>query len=111
MHADDRPPRTKQPKRPHFIPEWADARGLTQAELAKAVGVDKSNVSRWYSGASPGEEMQERLSAFFGCEPESLFRHPNEFWLAQFFNGRSEEEIKRIKQTLEVAFPRPRARE
>jgi hypothetical protein len=28
-------------------------------------------------------------------------------WRARFFQGRSDEEIQRIKDTLEVAFPRP----
>jgi transcriptional regulator with XRE-family HTH domain len=96
----------KQPKRPHYIEEWAVARGFeNQAKLAAELDVDKSVVSRWYSGSTPNVESQERLAALFHCEPESLFRHPDDDWIARFLHGRSEEEVERIKRTLESAFP------
>ena len=99
----------KQPRRPHFLEEWAKKYGLkTQVELAEALGADKSIVSRWFNGASPSVEYQLKLAALFQIEdgPEALFRHPDDDWLAKFFKGRSQEERERIKQTLEVAFPR-----
>lgn len=96
----------KQPKRPHFIPEWAEARGFTQAEMARELLADKSVVSRWFSGTTPSEEWQAKLAALFHCEPASLFRHPDDDWLTRFFAGRSRDEIDRIKQTLETAFPK-----
>jgi hypothetical protein len=37
---------------------------------------------------------------------ESLFRHPNDDWLARFLKGRDRQEVERIKATLETAFPR-----
>jgi transcriptional regulator with XRE-family HTH domain len=79
---------------------------LTPNELAAAVGADKSVISRWYSGTAPSKQYQERLAAIFGCERDSLFRHPDEYWLAKFLRGRSAQEIERIKATLEAAFPR-----
>lgn len=96
----------KQPRRPHFIDVWATSRGLSQADLARQLNADKSIVSRWYSGTSPGDDWQKRLAEFFGCEPEALFRHPDEEWLRQFFAGRSEAEVEHIKRSLEVLFPR-----
>ncbi|MDX3927653.1 MAG: helix-turn-helix domain-containing protein [Shinella sp.] len=69
---------SKQPRRPHYIAEWAEAQELTQADLARELGADKSVVSRWFNGTTPGVEWQERLAALFHCEPESLFRHPDE---------------------------------
>ena len=97
----------KQAHRPHFIEEWAEHRGYkNQAALAKALDIDKSLVSRWYRGATPGLEKQEILAALFHCERESLFRHPDEDWIARFFRNRSKDEIDRIKQTLELTFPR-----
>jgi transcriptional regulator with XRE-family HTH domain len=97
---------SKQPRRPHFIAEWAELRGLKQADLAREIGADKSVVSRWFSGATPSEDWQQRLAALFHCEPQSLFRHPDEDWLSKFFAGRRKEEIDRIKATLEAAFPK-----
>lgn len=96
----------KQPRRPHFIAEWAGRRGLKAVDLARELNADKSVVSRWYNGASPSEEYQDRLAALFGCDPESLFRHPDNDWLTRFFQGREQDEIARIKATLEAAFPK-----
>lgn len=97
--------RSKQPRRPHYIREWAELRNLKPVDLARELGADKSVVSRWYSGASPTTEYQQRLAALFDCEPEALFRHPDDDWIARFFRGREREEIDRMKRMLEVAFP------
>ena len=96
----------KTPRRPHFIEEWAQKRNLTQADLARELGADKSIVSRWYSGTSPGVEWQAKLAALFHCEPEALFRHPDDDWLKRFFEGRTQDEIEHIKRSLEVIFPK-----
>ncbi len=98
--------KSKQPRRPHFVKEWADVRGLSQADLARELGADKSIISRWFDGATPGEKWQAGLSTLFECDPESLFRHPDDDWLSRFFAGREKAEIDRIKKTLETAFPR-----
>ena len=98
--------RSKQPSRPHFIPEWAERRGFdTQAKLINALDADKSVVSRWYNGSSPSREWQDKLADLFQCEPEALFRHPDDDWMARFLRKRSDEEIKRVKQILRAAFP------
>lgn len=104
----DHEPRTRQPGRPHYIPEWAALRGYqSQAELIRALGdPDKSTVSRWYNGATPNVESQMRLAALFDCSHDDLFRHPDERWVSQFFSGRERDEIERIKQSLELIFPR-----
>jgi transcriptional regulator with XRE-family HTH domain len=98
----------RQPRRPHFIEAWATARGFNQAGLARELEADKSVVSRWFSGTTPGVEWQERLAVLFHCEPEALFRHPDDDWLAKFFEGRSRAEIEKMKQVLEITFPRKR---
>lgn len=99
--------KSKQPRRPHCVPEWAEHRGFrTQAELAKALGVDKSVVSRWYKDSSPGIEHQERLADLFCLDDrEQLFRKPEDDWLARFFRERSAEEKDRARKMLEAAFP------
>jgi transcriptional regulator with XRE-family HTH domain len=98
-------PKGKQHRRPHFIPEWAERRGLAQGGLANLLGADKSVISRWYGGATPGEEWQTKLADLFGCDREGLFRHPDEEWLTKFFRDRSADEVDRMKQMLEAAFP------
>ncbi len=105
MSAAIADPPSKQPYRPHHIKEWAEKRGLSQTGLSIAVGADRGLVSRWFSGSSPSRKWQEKLAAFFGCEPEALFRDPDEDWLVHFFRGRSGEERARIKDTLKIAFP------
>lgn len=110
MHATamsiERIHRGKQPRRPHFIREWAERRGLEQKDLARELGADKSVVSRWYSGASPSVEWQDRLAHLFSCEPDALFRHPDDDWMSRFLRDRPADEIERIRHTLEVAFPK-----
>lgn len=108
MNKIDRIHGSKQARRPHYIPQWAEKRGLKQADIAAELGADKSLVSRWFAGATPREKWQEALAALFGFEgePEIIFRHPDEDWLSRFFAGRRAEEIERIKATLETAFPR-----
>lgn len=101
--------RSKQPRRPHHIPDWAEARGLSQADIVRETGADKSVVSRWFNGTTPGADWQEKLAALFHTDPESLFRHPDDDWLKRFLDRRSREEIERIKATLETAFPRKSA--
>jgi hypothetical protein len=102
----------RQPNRPHFIQDWAERRGFSdQAALAKASGADKSVISRWYNGASPSREWQIKLVELFNLdEPGDIFRHPDTDWLAKFLYGRKQDEIDRMKQTLEAAFPqKPRS--
>lgn len=98
--------KNRQPRRPHFIKEWAEKRGLRPTDLATELEVDKSVVSRWFQGSTPGVEHQQRLAALFGVEPDSIFRHPDDDWISRFLNGRNQDEVERIKATLEAAFPR-----
>ena len=95
----------KQSRRPHFIPVWAERRNLIQTEIANLTGADKSVVSRWYSGATPSEEWQTKLAELFGCNRQSLFRHPDEDWLVNFFHNRTNDEVERMKRMPEAAFP------
>jgi transcriptional regulator with XRE-family HTH domain len=100
--------RSKQPRRPHYIEEWAEKRNLAQADLARELGADKSVVSRWFSGTSPSLDWQERLAALFHVEREALFRHPDEDWLARKLRRHTKEERERIIKMVEAAFPDPK---
>lgn len=66
-------------------------------------------VSRWFDGATPSEPSQEKLAALFQTDREGIFRHPDDDWLKKFFQDRSNDEIDRIKKTLEAAFPKKQA--
>lgn len=98
--------KSKQPRRPHYVREWAEKRRMRPVDLATELNVDKSQVTRWYQGATPNEESLAKLGALFGVEPESMFRDPDEDWLARLLRGRDREEIQRIITTIETAFPR-----
>ena len=55
------------------IKEYRQGKGMTQAELAAAVGVPQNNVSRWESGAvSPGVETLRKLADIFGCRMDEI---------------------------------------
>jgi transcriptional regulator with XRE-family HTH domain len=92
--------------RNHFIPEWAEERTKTQADLVRETGADKGTVSRWFSGNMP---RNKHLDALVVClqvaDREALFRHPNEDWIVRFLRERSEDEKKRIRTMLSAAFP------
>jgi transcriptional regulator with XRE-family HTH domain len=96
---------SKRPVRRHFIAEWAESRGLRQIDIATELDVDKSLVSRWFAGHLPQAHYQEALAALFQVVPEALLRHPDDDWLARFFQGRQAEERERIKQAMELAWP------
>lgn len=96
----------KTPIRRHFIVEWAKKRGLSQADIANELGVNKGNVSYWFNrGTVPSDQWIEPLAALLGTTRDGLFRHPDDDWIAEFFRMRSEEERLRAIQILENAFP------
>jgi transcriptional regulator with XRE-family HTH domain len=105
-------PATKLPSEPsvghrdHFIPEWAEKRNQIQADIVRATGADKATVSRWFSGNMPQDKYLDALVACLELDDrESLFRHPDDDWMARFLRGRSEEEKERIRTMLLAAFP------
>jgi transcriptional regulator with XRE-family HTH domain len=107
---------SKQPRRPHFIPDWAERRHLNQADIARETGADKSIISRWFNGATPSVDWQVVLVGLFELDSrDDLFRSPDEHWMKRLFiknrdiieilNDRTDDELKRIRQMLEAAFP------
>jgi hypothetical protein len=93
-------------RRNHFIPEWAEKRSKSQADLVRETGADKGTVSRWFSGNMPRDKHLDALVECLSLEDrEALFRHPDDDWIARFFRGRSEDEKARMRTMLEAAFP------
>ncbi|MDW9780938.1 XRE family transcriptional regulator [Sinorhizobium meliloti] len=98
IHAD------KTPVRIHYIPEWAERRNLSQADVVREIGADKSLVSRWFAGTLPKDEYLEKLAGLFGTDVHGLFRHPDDDWLTRFFRDKTEEQKERAIEMLRLFF-------
>ena len=96
----------KNPIRRHYIKEWMEARHMEPTDLIEQLDADRSTVYRWLDGQMPQPRWQEKLAALFHIEPEALLRDPDADWLSRFFEGRQAEERERIKQAMELAWPK-----
>lgn len=94
----------KTPMRIHFINEWAEKRNLSQTDVAREVGADKSLVSRWFNGNVPKNDYLERLAALFDTDIHGLFRHPDEDWLARLLRNKSEQQREQAINMLKLLF-------
>jgi transcriptional regulator with XRE-family HTH domain len=94
----------KTPIRIHYIVEWAEKRGLSQADIVREIGADKSLVSRWFSGMLPKEDYLMRLAALFGTDVHGLFRDPEDDWLLKFFRDKSDAQRERAIEMLQIFF-------
>lgn len=68
--------------------------------------LDKTQVYRWLRGVLPHPEMQRRIEGVLNLDENGLLRHPDQDWLARFFEGRSREETERIKKAMELSWPK-----
>jgi transcriptional regulator with XRE-family HTH domain len=50
-----------------------ERKGLTQAELARQMGVKDSQITRWLAGQMPRGDMAVKLCKLLGLSLESLF--------------------------------------
>lgn len=66
----------KEPE--HYLPQWADKRGLSQAEIVRLTGVDRATVSRWFSGVLPKHKNRLLLAAALKIEQSDLLKPPPE---------------------------------
>ena len=53
--------------------------GITQAELARRVGVTQGAIANYIKGRTPKVNILERISAVFGCEKEYLLGEVDAF--------------------------------
>ena len=55
------------------IAELREAKNMTQKELADAMGVEQSSVSRWESSErKPGKKTLIKMANVLGCAPEDI---------------------------------------
>lgn len=102
--CDAREPR--QPRRPHFLIEWMEAKGVIAARLAEDLEVAPGVISNWRNGTSFGARWQKRLADYFNTTQDALFFHPDVDKLRRVVAGRSSEEIDRIIEWIERFMPR-----
>jgi hypothetical protein len=92
----------KQPNRIHYIVEWAERRGVTQADIVRNVHADKATVSRWFAGVIPSEEYLEPLAGYLELDDvECLFRHPDDDWVLRHFKRASKDTQEDIRAILD----------
>lgn len=53
--------------------------GITQAELARRVGVKRPTVTQWEAGKGPGKEIIPRIADALGITIDELYRRPTEY--------------------------------
>lgn len=100
--------------RRHYIAEWLDARGLDPMDLLALVNedaslppLDRSTVYRWVQGQMPQPTGQQRIAQALGLNTGDLLHDPDHDWVARFLEGRPIEERERIKQAMELSWPKP----
>ncbi len=104
----------RQPRRPHYLAQLMERHGVTRADIIEAIEVDKSLLSRWLDEdkpSTPSLEWSRKLGEFFGkgSDPVDIFANPDVDWMSRLLQGRSADEISRIKAMIEAAFPAKRA--
>lgn len=63
----------------HYIREWRRHRGLTQAQLAGAIAMHRSQLNKIERGRRyHSKPVVEAIAAVLGCAPDDLIRrHPS----------------------------------
>lgn len=93
----------------HYIREWRRHRGLTQAQLADAIAVHRSQLSKIERGRRyHAKPVLEAIAAKLDCEPTDLIRrhpsHTSEF--ETFYLSLSAEDRSRALDLLKSTFAR-----
>lgn len=100
IHASKTPPRI------HYIAEWAEKYGVSQADIVRATGSDKGTVSRWFSGRLPEQKSLMALAQILPVkEPNDLFHHPEDNWLNRRLRAAAEEDRKKLEGAVELFLP------
>lgn len=66
-------------RRVHSIAEWANLRAMSQSDVVKHTGIDKSTISRWFNGQTPSMNSLRKLAELFETDVESLLLKPDQF--------------------------------
>lgn len=64
---------------PLFLTEWFQYRKVNDEKVALALGIDRTAVWKWRQDQNRLDpEKMRQLAAVLDCEPEDLWRHPDE---------------------------------
>lgn len=123
IHPTKKPVRQNPPRpRRHYFAEWLEERSLEPMEflniLNDAAGmdqdiIDKSQVYRWISGNQPQDRFKKRIADALGLhDPETglpdwnlVLSHPAQVWIARKVSTRPPEDIRRMRELIDLAFP------
>lgn len=102
--------RIKKEKKPlgrHFIKEWREHRGLTQAQLADRVNLDRGQLSKIENRKQPySQPLLEEIAYALQCEPGDLvMRDPtSQTWSIHdnLLKGVREEDLPRVIELISV---------
>jgi len=79
----------------HPIVEYRKARGLTQADLARVMGVNVNTVQGWERGAEPRARLVPRLADALGVDSLHLLREIRAWKAARPESARKEASTER----------------
>jgi hypothetical protein len=107
--------------RAHFLNEWLQEREMSPMDLVNGLNdvasmdtpvIDKSQVYRWLKGQLPQRATQFRIAEALQLrdehgdpDPELLLTDPALAWIARKVKNRPQEEVERMKEIIELAFP------
>jgi len=88
-------------------------RALNDAATMDQGEIDKSQVYRWLKGQLPHGPTLMRIAATLDLtdpttgepNPEMLMAHPAQDWITMKLQGRSRDEVERLKSLIELALP------
>jgi transcriptional regulator with XRE-family HTH domain len=90
---------TASRRRPHYLKEWREARGLTLGQVARRMPYNKSSLSRIENGLQEyKEEILLGYARLCGCQPGDLINRPpggpDELW--SILGDASNDELNQI---------------
>jgi len=98
-----------KPSQAHYIREWRKYRGLTQAQLADAIAVQRTHLCKIECGhRNHGKPVLEAIAAKLECDPNDLVRrHPSHTSeIESLYMSLSAEDRPRAIDLLKLAFVR-----
>lgn len=80
------------------LKKWRVSRGLTQKQVADAIGVSQFSVASYERGVfSPNEQIVARMSEFYGVDAGTLINNPPELTALQEASLGKYRRMKRVK--------------